>query len=92
MRKETLRRESSIDWPDLKLEPSRKKSRRVSKKDDSGVSARTDTRVSEAIGEKEAGPLGFEPRLIDPESIVLPLHQGPRPTHDELALASSKAG
>jgi len=26
----------------------------------------------------EAGPLGFEPRLTDPESVVLPLHQGPK--------------
>lgn len=26
----------------------------------------------------KAGPQGFEPRFIDPESIVLPLHQGPK--------------
>ena len=28
--------------------------------------------------ELQAGDLGFEPRLIDPESLVLPLHQSPR--------------
>src|SRR5579875_1047503 len=27
---------------------------------------------------KEAGDLGFEPRLTDPESVVLPLHQSPK--------------
>jgi hypothetical protein len=33
-------------------------------------------RILEA--EKEAGELGFEPRLTDPESVVLPLHYSPR--------------
>ena len=30
-----------------------------------------------AAGAKEAGELGFEPRLTDPESVVLPLHYSP---------------
>jgi hypothetical protein len=28
-------------------------------------------------GKKQAGELGFEPRLTDPESVVLPLHYSP---------------
>jgi hypothetical protein len=29
------------------------------------------------FGFRKAGDLGFEPRLTDPESVVLPLHQSP---------------
>ena len=29
-------------------------------------------------GFRKAGDLGFEPRLTDPESVVLPLHQFPK--------------
>src|SRR5262249_28933304 len=29
------------------------------------------------VGASAAGDLGFEPRLTDPESVVLPLHQSP---------------
>src|SRR3954453_1736490 len=29
-------------------------------------------------GFRKAGDLGFEPRLTDPESVVLPLHQSPK--------------
>ena len=29
------------------------------------------------VGLRETGELGFEPRLTDPESVVLPLHQSP---------------
>jgi hypothetical protein len=39
---------------------------------------RTDSHNLFLANDLQAGDLGFEPRLSDPESLVLPLHQSPR--------------